>query len=160
MIYYIQNQDISFATADVIVNASNGIGYMGGKTGARKKMKGVAESIQYATKGLAEKEAKKIVNFFRPSKVGTVFVTSAVGLKANYIFHAVTMRYPGGTTSYEIVKKILPQIIINCRKYSCHSIAIPLLGSGTGKLNKEEVIKLIESFFFSFDDIDVYMFVN
>ena len=36
--------DICETDCDVLVNASNGIGYMGGKAGIRKRLPGVAES--------------------------------------------------------------------------------------------------------------------
>lgn len=44
---------------EAIVNASNGIGYMGGRVCVKELHKGVAESIQYVTKGAVEKLAKK-----------------------------------------------------------------------------------------------------
>lgn len=40
------NKDIALSSADAIVNASNGIGYMGGKAGTEQRKKGVAESIR------------------------------------------------------------------------------------------------------------------
>lgn len=46
---------------EAIVNASNGIGYMGGRVCVKELHKGVAESIQYVTKGAVEKLAKKNV---------------------------------------------------------------------------------------------------
>lgn len=57
--YKIINQDITRVKADILVNESNGIGFMGGLIGKYIKTKGVAEAIHYATKGAVEKEAKR-----------------------------------------------------------------------------------------------------
>lgn len=36
MIKYVYNEDIAYADVDIIINASNGIGWMGGKDGIEK----------------------------------------------------------------------------------------------------------------------------
>lgn len=74
--YSIVKMDITEAKADIIVNASNGIGYMGGTVGRFFKLKGVAQSINFKTNGVVEKEAKKVC---RNSKYlpGDIFVTGA-----------------------------------------------------------------------------------
>ena len=55
MIQYIHNEDIAYADVNIIINASNGIGWMGGTEGIERKLKGVAESIHFASKGEVEK---------------------------------------------------------------------------------------------------------
>ena len=37
MVFFIRNEDICFSETDIIVNASNGIGYMGGKKAINKR---------------------------------------------------------------------------------------------------------------------------
>lgn len=158
MIMYIRNEDICFTNADIIVNASNGIGYMGGKKGILKRKKGVAESIHFLTNGEIQKEVKVKVNLLRPQKKGTCFVTSAGCLHAKYIIHAITMKYPGSFTSYSIIEKLIPEIISKCIELNCNSIAIPLLGTGTGGLRKDRVKSIIESSFAANKDLEVYLY--
>lgn len=58
MIELINNSNIALSNAMAIVNASNGIGWMGGRMCINKQYKGVAESIQYVSKGAVEKTRK------------------------------------------------------------------------------------------------------
>lgn len=58
MIELINNSNIALSNAKAIVNASNGIGWMGGQMCINEQHKGVAESIQYVSKGAVEKLAK------------------------------------------------------------------------------------------------------
>ena len=52
------NNGIALSTADAIVNASNGIGFMGGKSGLECRKKGVAESLHFISQGAIEPLAK------------------------------------------------------------------------------------------------------
>lgn len=159
MVTYMVNSDICTTDAEIIVNASNGIGYMGGSLSARIKTPGVAESIQYQTKGKAQEEAKKEANLLHMKKPGSVFVTSACGLKARYITHAVTMRFPGSKSSYSTIERLLPLIEETCLKLNCKSVAIPLLGAGTGSLNKITIEEMIVRFFEDSElDVSVYVY--
>lgn len=127
--------------ADAIVNASNGIGYMGGLLGRFIRLEGVAESLHYVSKGKIEKEAKQVVKtmIIQP---GTVFDTSAGGLKAKRIFHAVTMNKPGQKSSLDIVEKCLKEIINYSHCFQFQTVSIPALGTGTGRVSKKEVARL------------------
>ena len=49
--------EIAHAQADIIVNAANGCGWMGGKRCQSELHRGVAEHINYYTKGTVEEEA-------------------------------------------------------------------------------------------------------
>ncbi|WCF11599.1 macro domain-containing protein (plasmid) [Paenibacillus thiaminolyticus] len=127
--------------ATIIVNAANGIGFMGGWIGRLFKLPGVAESIHFVTKGGVESEARKksrkrkwIPSIFYGHHAGEIYVTSAGSLPANWIIHAVTMRYPGTKTSLKIVQEVLPLIIKEAKKLNARSLAFPLLGAGTGGL--------------------------
>lgn len=150
----IVKDDIACINADIIVNASNAIGYMGGIIGRFIKLNGVAQSIHYKTKGKVEKEAKK-ASKERRYKPGDIFVTGAGELKAAYIIHAVTMSHPGTTTNIEVVKELLPKILSKAYELKAKSIAIPLLGAGVGKVSKDEVLKKYEEFFKDVKDIEV-----
>lgn len=152
--YFLVKGDITEISADIVVNASNGIGYMGGIIGRLIKLKGVAESINYATRGIVEREAKKackrnkhLPRLFCGYKAGEVFVTGAGDLKAKYIIHAVTMPLPGMVTYIEVIKTLLLSIILKAYELKAKSIAIPILGAGTGGLEKGEVLKVYEEFF-------------
>ncbi|WP_126429985.1 macro domain-containing protein [Brevibacillus marinus] len=134
--------DISRCKADAIVNAANGLGFMGGKLGRMIRFRGVAESLHYASEGLIEKEATAICRK-RKIDLGDVFVTSAYSLPATYIFHAVTMRKPGQKSTMETIKKCLQNLLKTTIELQVSSVAVPLLGTGVGGLNKNEVQDLI-----------------
>lgn len=149
--------DICDCVCDAIVNASNGVGNMGGRLGIHRKLAGVAESIHYVTQGQVEKEARAICREhslmgFRP---GSVFVTQAYNLNCRYVIHAVTMRYPGSRASMKVVQELLPLVLEQARQLNLRSIAMPLLGTGTGGLNNQKVLDLYTEFFADVDDIDV-----
>lgn len=159
--------DITRAKSDVIVNAANGIGFMGGIIGRLIPLPGVAEAIHYATKGKVEKEAKKnakkvwwLPRIFCGHRAGECYVTSAGGLSAYWIIHAVTMPYPGMTTSLETVKSLLTIIIREARMLGAMSISIPLLGTGTGGLDEKEVLELYKETLNNVDnDLDIQIVV-
>lgn len=162
MAYSIVKIDITEIKADIIVNASNGIGYMGGIIGKFIKCKGVAETIHYKTKGTVEKEAKKaaktskyLPRFLCGHRQGEVFITGAGNLHAAHIIHAVTMRFPGMTTNMDVIKVLLPQIVSEAYKLKAKSLAIPLLGTGTGKIEKDKVLKLYKDFFGNIEDMEI-----
>lgn len=152
MISFFEN-DITEVEAEVIVNAANGIGFMGGWIGKKVKSSGVAESIHYHTKGVVEKEARKATKK-KLAKVGELYVTSAANLKAEYIFHAVTMFLPGTISSATIVEKCIISIIDKAKKMGIKSIAIPALGTGTGKVSKRKVAQIYKKYFEENEDIE------
>ena len=146
--------DITLVQADIIVNAANRIGYMGGWMGKHFKCNGVAESIQYVTKGEVEKEAIRIAlqNKLRP---GDIFVTSSGNLRAKYIIHAITMWLPGMFSNYKTIEKLLPKIIEQARRLSVKTVAIPFLGAGTGRLSQKRVLTLYENHFKNISDMEI-----
>lgn len=153
--------DICETTCDVLVNASNGIGYMGGKAGIRKRLPGVAESIHYHTQGAVEnlaKEAARSISVLGAAP-GNVFVTAAPGLNCQYVFHAVTMRLPGSITRMDTVRALLPRILDQARQLGVRSIAIPLLGTGTGHLRPEAVLELYQQTFCAVEDLEIFVYL-
>lgn len=143
------NKDIALSSADAIVNASNGIGYMGGKAGTEQRKKGVAESLHYISKGeiepLAKAECKKHSLFgYAP---GNVFSTPAPNLNCKMILHAVTMRFPGSKCKIKTIEKLVPKILTISEQNNFKSVAIPLLGTGTGRLNLDDVLEVYTEYF-------------
>lgn len=130
--------DITKVEADAIVNAANAKAWMGGFLGRIFRLHGVAESIHYETRGKVEKEAKLQVQLMNPSP-GEVYVTSASTLPAKWILHAVTMPSPGMCSNLSIIEKCLDSIILQAQKLQVESIAIPALGTGTGKVPLNDV---------------------
>ncbi len=157
----IEYGDICEAACDAIVNASNGIGFMGGKKGIKRRLAGVAESIHYLSRGQIELAAKKVCraySFFGFGP-GNVFVTPAFELECKYIIHAVTMRFPGTRSSLGTVKKLLPKILEQARNLGAKSIALPLLGAGTGHVCEKKLMALYHTVFDSVDDLDVCVYI-
>ena len=152
--------DICQASCDVIVNASNGIGFMGGLIGLVWKCAGVAESIHYATRGKVEREAilKCLRHYIIGYMPGSVFVTGAYNLNCRFILHAVTMYLPGTFSTLGTVRRLLPKILQEARSLGARTIAIPLLGTGVGRLKPEKVMALYEEAFSGTDDVDVFVY--
>lgn len=135
--------DISDVEAQVIVNAANRIGFMGGIIGRYFKDKGIAESLHYHTKGKIEKEARNY-SWTHRLKRGDVYVTNAYNLKAEYIFHAITMTLPGTWSNIRVIELCLENLILLIKEKQIMSIAIPLLGTGVGGVPKDKVCQLYE----------------
>lgn len=130
--------------AEILINASNAQGYMGGILGRFFKLKGVAETIHYAEPSIekiAKKEFKK-----RTFQCGDILHTNSGRLPfSKGIIHAVTMKKPGQTSNTGIIKECLNNILAFCKEKNVKSAALPLLGAGTGRVDKDEVIQLYES---------------
>jgi O-acetyl-ADP-ribose deacetylase (regulator of RNase III) len=137
--------DITKAEADVIVNAANGIGPMGG---------GVAYAIKKAGGKIIEDEAIKVCRETDPQP-GDVYVTTAGKLKAKYVFHAVTMKYPAEPSSVEVVKKCLVSLLNKARQMSVKSMVIPALATGVGGVPKKDVAAAFKEIMGEVKDIDI-----
>lgn len=124
--------DISTPGTEAIINAANGCGIMGaGVAGAIRKSGGV--EIEEAAKLLKQVNGK-------PFEPGECYVTTSGNLKrrgVKTIYHAVVMKYPGGFTSSDIVSKALRKALDKAIGDRIHSIAVPGLGTGIGKLDKQ-----------------------
>ncbi|MFY0519278.1 macro domain-containing protein [Lysinibacillus sp. UGB7] len=135
--------DVIGIEAEVLVNPSNAKGYMGGLIAKYFHMKGVAESIHYLDPSI-EKVSKKVLksSIF---KCGDVFHTGAGSLGfPKGILHAITMMKPGQSSNIHVVKVCLINLLHYCEINNITTVALPLLGTGTGKVNKDEVIRLYE----------------
>jgi len=129
--------------AELLINAANGKGWMGGVIGRFVRLKGVAESIHYvdpSIERLAKKEAKRL-----QVKCGDVFLTDSGKLGfPKGILHAVTMDRPGQISNLNIIESCLKNILKFCSEKNINTVAIPLLGTGTGKLQKFDVLDLYQ----------------
>lgn len=149
MITLVYDKDIAISTANAIVNASNGMGYMGGKWAIKERRRGVAESIQYISNGAVEKlakaECRKHSIFGYPP--GSIFVTSAPNMQADFIIHAVTMRTPGSKAKIKTIKKVVPYIVEISEQMQFRTVAVPMLGTGTGGLSPIDVYDIFAEYF-------------
>ncbi len=155
-------KDIAFASADVLVNAGNGTGYMGGKQSKEHLCSGVAEHLNYYSNGKAEKAAKEKKRFEHELfafPVGSVFYTDNCGFLCKVILHAVTMRHAGGHSTYRGIEKCIKNIYDYCEKTCTASVAIPLLGCGTGGLDAERIRTMIDEEARRHPSIATYLYV-
>ena len=143
MLTYKQS-DITTATEDIVVNAANGIGWMGGFLTRLYKFNGISEAINYVTQGKVEKEVHKLHKIHLP---GDAFFTAGYGIGNIGIVHAVTMLIPGWWAKEKTVQKLLPKIVKLAQEHGAKSIAMPYMGCGTGRLKQAKVEKLYQEFF-------------
>jgi O-acetyl-ADP-ribose deacetylase (regulator of RNase III) len=137
--------DITALEADVIVNAANGIGPMGG---------GVAAAIRRAGGKEIEEEAIEVCKKEDPAE-GDVYVTGAGKLKFKYVFHAVTMKQPAQPSSVEIVEKCLYSLLGKAKEMKVRSMVLPALATGVGDVPKDQVARVYASILGKVDDIEV-----
>jgi O-acetyl-ADP-ribose deacetylase (regulator of RNase III) len=136
------NGDIVSTKADLLINASNGKGWMGGFLGRLIKLKGVAQSIHYCDPSIevrAKIEAKKL-----KVKSGDIFLTETG--KLNFpegILHAVTMDKPGQKSNLQIVARCLNNILKFCSNNNIKTAVLPILGAGTGKLEEKRCYRAL-----------------
>lgn len=137
--------DITKAKADVIVNAANGMGPMGG---------GVALAIRRAGGREIEDQAVRVCRETNP-KVGDVYVTTAGSLDARYVFHAVTMKRPAEPSSAAIVEQCLKSLIKKAREMNVKSLVIPALATGVGGVPKKEAARVFAEVLSPITDLDI-----
>lgn len=138
------NGTIPYVKGDLLVNAANGRGWMGGLLGRFVKLNGVAESIHYAD--LSIEKTTKVLFRRNKARSGDVIHTSAGRLEyINGILHAVTMNWPGQKSSLNTVERCLENIVAYCNENDIKTAVIPLLGTGTGRLEKNAVLALYKN---------------
>ena len=118
---------------DYIVNCANAKGFMSSGIAGAIKLQGGVE-IQDSALLICSKHN------YEP---GDIYLTHAGRLSFKNVVHLITMKNPGGTTSYEIVEKCLQNLINYCRVSKIKKSALPALGTGVGGLN---IIKIAEIF--------------
>lgn len=83
---------------------------------------------------------------YRPIHLGKARLTSAGRLKYKGIIHVAGINIFWFATKYSILESLKSSILI-CERQNFKSIAIPLIGSGTGNFNSEKVEKLFAEYF-------------
>lgn len=115
---------------DVIVNAANGIGVLGA---------GVAGALAASGGDALRQAARDYCKEHGPIKAGLCYNTDAGLLKrrgVKEIYHAVTMEFPGQTSSIEVITSALRAVLTMAVINGVQSIAIPGLGTGIGGIDK------------------------
>lgn len=137
--------DLTKVQADVLVNAANGLGPMGG---------GVAAALRRAGGQEIEEEAIAVCRREDPQP-GDVYVTGAGKLAARYIFHAVTMKRPAEPSSVEIVEKCLHNLLQKAREYGVKSLALPALATGVGGVPRQAVAEVFARVLAPVEDLEI-----
>lgn len=163
--------DIACDDADVIINAANGCGWMGGRQARISLCKGVAEHLNFYSNGLenaameAARRLSGVPSWIAGKRAGEVFrtpVTDAIRgkLKCEEVFHAVTMRYPGMKCKLRTVRKLVPQIFAMTADAGYKSVAMPCLGCGTGSLDTDAVVNIIKEEAKKYPELEVRIYIN
>ncbi len=147
--------DITKAGTEAIVNAANGVGIMG---------RGVAGAIINIAGRKLENEAKsKCKENGKPFEPGQVYTTSSFKLRERgikIVYHAVTMKFPGGITSLHFVNIAMKLTIERAIHDNIESIAFPGLGTGIGRLNKNAVAGIMVRVAKDYDHLIDIVFVD
>lgn len=126
--------DITRSGTEAIINAANGCGIMGA---------GVAGAIAQSGGKNFKAEVKKIVeDNGRPFEQGQCYRSNSGRLRRRgvlYVYHAVTMTYPGGGATIHSVSSSMRAALTMAFSDGVKTIAIPGLGTGIGRLDKSAV---------------------
>lgn len=150
MIQVIKDTELIEVQAEYIVNPANSIGWMGGVIARHFLSRGVAEYIHYHSKGLVEKESKRIC-FPKVKRTGDLFVTDAYGLPFKGVIHLVTVPFPGIFSSEKIIEKCLINLVSYCKDNEVQSVVLTGLGTGVGRVRVEKVASLMNKWLKSTD---------
>jgi len=146
--------DITEAKTDVIVNAANGVGIMGG---------GVAGALRRAAGMEVQEEAKGLCSSLGNVEAGDCYATGSGKLAENNvkaIYHAVTMKYPGDFSSMDVIAKAVRKVLQVAIASKMESIAIPGLGTGIGRLDKKLVAQTLVNTVKDFDGLISIRFID
>ncbi len=113
---------------EAIVNPANSEGEMGG---------GVAAAIKRAGGKQIEFEAMERA----PIPIGRTVVTSAGKMPCEYVVHAPTMKMPLQRTDADKIRKAMKAALQVASELEIKSLAVPGMGTGTGKVPKEEAAR-------------------
>ncbi len=122
--------DITKLEVDAIVNPANSEGEMGG---------GIAAAIKKSGGKKIEEEAMELA----PIPLGNAVVTSAGKLKCDYVIHTPTMVAPVQRTSVKKISDAVTAALQVSAELSIHKLAIPGMGTGTGRVPIEAAAKAI-----------------
>lgn len=133
---------------DSIQNAANGIGPMG---------RGIAGAIKRAGGNEIQADAFRVCNDVDPQP-GDAYSTITGKLKSKgikRIIHAVTMKQPGGPTSYEIIRMAFESALALAKKENIKHIGCTALGTATGGLDPVKVADIMLDIASKITGIDV-----
>jgi O-acetyl-ADP-ribose deacetylase (regulator of RNase III) len=116
--------------ADVIVNAANSLGFMGG---------GVAGVIKRAAGQEVEEEARRQA----PIAVGRAILTSGGTTKFRGIIHAPTMPRPAMRISASNVALATKAALALADQHDLNSIALPGMGTGVGGVSHRDAAAMM-----------------
>lgn len=117
--------DLTELEIEAIVNPANSEGEMGGGVAGVIRKKG-GKHIEEAAMEQA------------PIPIGKAVLTEAGGkLKCRYVIHAPTMETPVQRTSVEKIQKAVRAALVLAREEEIRHLAIPGMGTGTGKVPVE-----------------------
>lgn len=134
---------------DGLQNAANAVGPMGaGVAGAIRRVGGVE----------IQEDAFKVCATTHPNP-GDAYSTIPGKLPLKRIIHAVTMKVPGGKTSYGIVKKAFESSIDLAVKEGITKFGCTALGTGVGGLDSKIVAEIMYGVASKEDRID-FVFVD
>lgn len=141
MIKVVKNKGLFENKAQCFVNPANAIGWMGGWLGKTFRSSGIAEAIQYETKGTVEKEAKRHCRR-KMVRRGDLFVTTASPLPYENIIHLVTVQFPGWRSSQKVVESCVKKLVCYCEENQVKDCVLTGIGTGVGGVNHEFVARL------------------
>lgn len=134
----IETGDITRPSTEAVVNSANGCGIMG---------QGVAGALSDVGGDSIEERAKEMVSHHgKPFEPGCCYVTGSGDLRKRgvlKVYHAVTMKFPGGTTSLHYVGQAMKAVLDEALRDGIQSIAFPGLGTGVGRLDKMAVARVM-----------------
>ena len=122
--------DMTKEPVDAIVHPANSFMTMGG---------GLAAAIRVKGGEIIRSEAQK----FAPVPIGKAIVTTAGKLSAKKVIHAPTMVQGSSPTTTANAKKALLAILNCAEKNNLKSIAVSGLGTGVGRVPRDECAKMM-----------------
>lgn len=127
--------DITGEAADAIVSSDDELLTM---------TAGVSAAIRRAGGTVIHEEAKR----FAPVRPGRCAVTSAGSLPARYVMHGITLAaVDRERPSRDLIAEILASCVYNADSLRVQTMAVPLLGTGTGGFSREICLETIFHFF-------------
>ena len=137
----VRSGNITASRAEVIVSSDDDDLSMGGGVSRAIGMAGSWHDIR-------DQVARALAS--RQPLVGDVVVTSAPGLTARFVFHAVTISYrrqhgQANLIRDAVVRQLVTRALDLATRLECRSIAFPLLATGVASLDaRESAIQMIE----------------
>ncbi len=134
----VELRDITRPLTEAIVCPANGVGTM--SRGAAKAILEVAGPEIEVEAKIASKVNGKI------SEAGTCFVTQPYKLSrrgVKRVYHAVTKKYPGEVSTLDFVNKAIRAVFEKAIADGAKTIAIPGIGTGSGRLDKGSVARIL-----------------